>query len=64
MAELEAPSAEETTRRKFLSGLIGAVAGLVSALAAIPAIGYLVSPGLKRAAGENWINLGPAESVA
>lgn len=63
MAELEAPSPEETTRRKFLSGLIGAVAGLVSALAAIPAIGYLVSPGFKRAGGENWINLGPAESV-
>jgi len=63
MAELEAPSAEETTRRKFLSGLIGVVAGLVSTLAAIPAIGYLISPGLKRAAGGNWINLGPAASV-
>jgi Rieske Fe-S protein len=64
MAELEAPSAEETTRRKFLSGLIGVVAGVVSAIVAIPAIGYLISPGLKRGSSENWINLGPVASVA
>lgn len=63
MAELEAPSAEETTRRKFLSGLIGVVAGIVSAVVAIPAIGYLISPGLKRAGGESWINLGPLASA-
>lgn len=64
MADLEAPSAEETSRRRFLSGLIGVVAGLVSMLAALPAIGYLVSPGLKRKGDEKWINLGPVASVA
>ncbi len=63
MADLEAPSAEEATRRKFLAGLIGVVAGLVSTIVALPAIGYLVSPGLKRAGEEKWINLGPASSV-
>lgn len=63
MAELEAASAEEATRRKFLSGLIGVVAGIVSTVVAIPAIGYLISPGLKRATGENWISLGPLASV-
>lgn len=63
MADLETPSVEETTRRTFLSGLIGVVAGIVSALAALPAIGYLVSPGLKRAIGENWINLGPVANI-
>lgn len=64
MADLEAPSAEETTRRRFLSGLIGAVAGLVSTIAALPAIGYLISPGLRRKDDEKWINLGPVASVA
>ncbi len=64
MAELEAASAEELDRRKFLSGLIGVVAGLVGAVVAIPAIGYVVSPGLKRAGGEKWVTLGPAASIA
>lgn len=63
MAELEAASAEETTRRKFLSGLIGLVAGIVSTILALPAIGYLISPGLKRASSDAWINLGPAASI-
>ncbi len=64
MAELEAASAEEVGRRKFLSGLIGVVASIVGAVVAIPAIGYVVSPGLKRAGGEAWITLGPATSIA
>lgn len=63
MAELEAASAEEVSRRKFMTGLIGVVAGIVSAVVALPAIGYVVSPGLKRAGGESWINLGPASAV-
>ena len=63
MAELEAASAEEVSRRRFLSGLIGAVAGIVGFVVAIPAIGYVISPGLKRAAGNDWINLGPESSI-
>ena len=63
MAELEAASAEEVSRRRFLSGLIGAVAGIIGFIVAIPAIGYVISPGLKRATGENWINLGPESSI-
>ncbi len=66
MAELEAASAEELDRRKFLSGLIGVVAGIVGAVVAIPAIGYVVSPGLRRAGGDAnaWITLGPAANIA
>ncbi len=37
MAELEAASAEEVSRRRFLSGLIAAVAGIVGFVVAIPA---------------------------
>lgn len=63
MADLEGASPEELGRRRFLSGLIGVVAGLVSTIVALPAIGYIISPGLKRQGGENWINLGPLASV-
>ena len=63
MADLEATSPEEMGRRRFLSGLIGMVAGVVSAIVALPAIGYIISPGLKRQGGENWISLGPISGV-
>lgn len=63
MAELEAASTEEIGRRKFMTGLIGVVAGIVSAVVALPAIGYVISPGLKRTGGESWLNLGPASAV-
>ena len=63
MAELETASAEEISRRKFFSGLIGIVAGFVGTVLAIPAIGYVVSPGFARGSGETWLNLGPASAA-
>ena len=53
----------EVSRRKFLSGLIGAVAGTVAAVVAIPAIAYVTSPGVKLADGRQWMTLGPVSSV-
>lgn len=63
MAELEAVSTEDVSRRRFLSGLIAAVAGIVGFVVAIPAVAYVISPGLKRAANNDWINLGPESSI-
>jgi menaquinol-cytochrome c reductase iron-sulfur subunit len=50
-------------RRKFLSGIIGVVAAAVSVAVGIPAIGYLVSPGLKKQNEDTWITLGPLSSL-
>ncbi len=46
-------------RRKFLSGIIGVVATTVAVMVGVPAIGYLVSPGLKKQNEDQWITLGP-----
>ncbi len=59
MSETESLYGEELSRRKFLSGIIGVVAGAVAALVSLPAIGFLISPGVKRQTQEKWITLGP-----
>jgi Rieske Fe-S protein len=59
----EFSSREEIGRRRFLAGIIGVVAGAVAALVGVPAIGYVVSPGLKKQGGEEWITLGPLSGL-
>jgi len=56
-------SSEEIGRRRFLAGIIGVVAGAVAAVVGLPAIGYVVSPGVKRPGVEEWITLGPISSL-
>jgi menaquinol-cytochrome c reductase iron-sulfur subunit len=50
---------DAVSRRRFLSGIIGVVAGAVATLTGLPAIAYLVSPGLKRQNQAKWLTLGP-----
>lgn len=50
---------DEVSRRRFLSGVIGVVAGAVATLVGLPAIGYVVSPGLKNHSQSQWLTLGP-----
>jgi menaquinol-cytochrome c reductase iron-sulfur subunit len=59
----EFSSKEEVGRRRFLAGIIGVIAGGVAVLVGLPAIGYVVSPGLKKQGGEEWITLGPLSSL-
>jgi menaquinol-cytochrome c reductase iron-sulfur subunit len=59
----EFSSREEIGRRRFLTGIIGVVAGVVAALVGVPAIGYVVSPGVKKQGGDEWITLGPLSSL-
>jgi menaquinol-cytochrome c reductase iron-sulfur subunit len=63
MSELEFASAEEISRRKFLGGIIGVVAGAVAALVGLPAIGFLVSPGLKNQNAAKWLTLGSLSNL-
>lgn len=53
----------EASRRKFLGGVIGVVAAAVTALVGLPAIGYIISPGVKRQNSDKWLPLGPVESL-
>jgi len=62
MADTFSPDAE-MGRRKFLGGIIGVVAGAVAALVGLPAIGYLVSPGLKKQNQGKWLTVGPVASL-
>ena len=49
MTELSSSNPEEVSRRNFMAGIIGVVASAVAALVGIPAIGFVVSPGVKQA---------------
>lgn len=63
MSEEAFANSEEMGRRKFLTGIIGVVASAVAALVGIPAIGYLVSPGVKKQNEDKWLTLGPVSSL-
>ncbi len=63
MTELSSSNPEEVSRRNFMAGIIGVVASAVAALVGIPAIGFVVSPGVKQANKEKWITLGPLSSL-
>ena len=63
MSDSGSSHGDEVGRRRFLSGLIGVVAGAVTALVGLPAIGYLISPGVKRQNEEKWLTLGPISTL-
>jgi len=56
--ELSSPS-EEYGRRRFLAGIVAVVGGAVALIVGLPAIGYIISPGVKRQSAEQWYPLGP-----
>lgn len=54
---------DENGRRRFFTGIIGVVAGTVAALVGLPAIGFLISPGVKKQNQDEWLTLGPVSSL-
>ena len=56
-------SRDELNRRKFLTGIIGVVAAAVAAVIGLPAIGYLISPGVKNPNQDEWLTLGPLSAL-
>ena len=54
---------DDVGRRKFLTGIIGVVAGAVAALVGLPAIGYLISPGVQTQNEDEWYTLGPVSEI-
>ena len=63
MSALRTSHGDELGRRKFLSGIIGMVAGAVAIVVGLPAIGYLISPGVKRQSQEKRLILGPVAGL-
>jgi menaquinol-cytochrome c reductase iron-sulfur subunit len=59
MSEQTLGHGDDVGRRKFLAGIIGVVAGAVAAVVGLPAIGYVISPGIKNPNEDEWITLGP-----
>lgn len=54
---------DRLTRRDFMKTATGAIAGLITATIAIPAVAYIIGPALKRNETEEWIPLGSASKV-
>jgi menaquinol-cytochrome c reductase iron-sulfur subunit len=54
---------EELGRRKFLAGIIGVVAGTVGFVVGVPAVAYIISPGVKQQSEAEWITLGPVSGL-
>jgi menaquinol-cytochrome c reductase iron-sulfur subunit len=54
---------DRLNRREFMKVATGAIGGLIAAALAIPAVGYIVGPALKRTTEEEWIALGSASKV-
>jgi menaquinol-cytochrome c reductase iron-sulfur subunit len=57
------PHEESMPRRQFLRLATWAMGGLIAIAYSVPAIAYLVSPALERAAAKNWIPLGSTKKI-
>ncbi len=53
------------SRRGFVAGVVGILGGVIAAIVGLPAIGYLLSPGLKGVGSskEEWVPLGLVEDL-
>jgi menaquinol-cytochrome c reductase iron-sulfur subunit len=53
-------------RRSFVAGVVGFLGSIIAAVIGLPAIGYLLSPGLRdrgSSTSEEWVPLGPVEDL-
>ncbi len=52
---------KDLSRRDFIKATTAIVGGLIGAVIGIPAVAYLISPGLRQGEASAWINLGALE---
>jgi len=50
------------TRNNFVKGVVGVLGTIMGVVVGLPAIGYVLSPALKKSTSEAWIPLGPLET--
>ncbi len=51
------------SRRGFVAGVVSLLGGIIASILSIPAIGYLISPGLKRRITDEWVPVGKLEDI-
>jgi menaquinol-cytochrome c reductase iron-sulfur subunit len=51
------------SRRGFVGGVVALVSAIMCAVVGLPAIGYMISPALKKGDGDEWITLGPVSAI-
>jgi menaquinol-cytochrome c reductase iron-sulfur subunit len=51
------------SRRGFVTGVVSLLGGLIAAVIGLPAIGYLISPALKKQSTDEWVPLGPIDEL-
>jgi len=51
------------SRRGFVTGVVGLLGSIIAAIIGIPAIGYLISPALKRQSQDDWVPLGQVDTL-
>ena len=59
-------SHEGLNRRGFVAGVVTFLGGIIAAVIGLPAIGYLLSPALRKqesSTGDDWFPLGPVEDL-
>ncbi len=52
---------KDISRRDFIKATTAIIGGFIGALTTLPAIGYLLSPSLRRSEAAEWIDLGALE---
>jgi menaquinol-cytochrome c reductase iron-sulfur subunit len=52
------------SRRGFVTGVVTFLGGIIAAVIGLPAIGYLISPGLREEETTGWVPIGPVEGLA
>lgn len=50
------------SRNDFVKFVVGALGSVIGAVVGLPAIGYVISPALKKQESDAWIPLGPPEN--
>ena len=51
------------SRRSFVTGVVALLGGVIASIIAIPAIGYLISPGLRKRITDEWVPIGKLEDI-
>jgi menaquinol-cytochrome c reductase iron-sulfur subunit len=51
------------SRRSFVTGVVATLGGIIASIVGLPAIGYLISPGLKKRITDEWVSVGLVEDL-
>jgi menaquinol-cytochrome c reductase iron-sulfur subunit len=56
-------SRSDLSRRGFVTGVVGFLGAVMTAMLGLPVIGYFISPALKKISTDEWVPLGPVADL-